>query len=145
MKETVKNILKKLGLYYFLQGNYRNILSNVKRVNYKIQYEKYKGAGFDCNCCGVAYSKFVPDYPAAENAHAVNANEVIAGYGENILCPACLSTARELVKLAKEANIKFQVGHVERFNPALRISRWRMRTWARMHSSRWCCSARFTS
>ena len=26
--------------------------------------------------------------------------------------------ARELVKLVKEANIKFQVGHVERFNPA---------------------------
>ncbi len=26
--------------------------------------------------------------------------------------------ARELVKLAKEANVKFQVGHVERFNPA---------------------------
>jgi predicted dehydrogenase len=26
--------------------------------------------------------------------------------------------ARQLVKLAKEANIKFQVGHVERFNPA---------------------------
>lgn len=26
--------------------------------------------------------------------------------------------AKELVKLAKEANIKFQVGHVERFNPA---------------------------
>jgi predicted dehydrogenase len=29
-----------------------------------------------------------------------------------------LDEARELVKLAKEANIKFQVGHVERFNPA---------------------------
>lgn len=27
--------------------------------------------------------------------------------------------AKEIVKLAKEANIKFQVGHVERFNPAL--------------------------
>ena len=26
--------------------------------------------------------------------------------------------AGELVKLVKEANIKFQVGHVERFNPA---------------------------
>ena len=26
--------------------------------------------------------------------------------------------AREIVKLAKEANVKFQVGHVERFNPA---------------------------
>jgi predicted dehydrogenase len=30
-----------------------------------------------------------------------------------------MEEARELVKLAKEANIKFQVGHVERFNPAL--------------------------
>ncbi|HSN09454.1 MAG TPA: Gfo/Idh/MocA family oxidoreductase [Hanamia sp.] len=30
-----------------------------------------------------------------------------------------MEEAREIVKLAKEANIKFQVGHVERFNPAL--------------------------
>jgi len=29
-----------------------------------------------------------------------------------------MDEAKELVKLAKEANIKFQVGHVERFNPA---------------------------
>ena len=29
-----------------------------------------------------------------------------------------MDEARELVKLAKEANVKFQVGHVERFNPA---------------------------
>lgn len=29
-----------------------------------------------------------------------------------------MSEAKDLVKLAKEANIKFQVGHVERFNPA---------------------------
>ena len=29
-----------------------------------------------------------------------------------------LEEAKELLKLAKEANIKFQVGHVERFNPA---------------------------
>lgn len=29
-----------------------------------------------------------------------------------------MDEARDLVKLAKEANIKFQVGHVERFNPA---------------------------
>ncbi len=30
-----------------------------------------------------------------------------------------MKEAKEIVKLAKEANIKFQVGHVERFNPAL--------------------------
>lgn len=29
-----------------------------------------------------------------------------------------MEEARELVKLAKESNVKFQVGHVERFNPA---------------------------
>lgn len=29
-----------------------------------------------------------------------------------------LEEAREIVKLSKEANIRFQVGHVERFNPA---------------------------
>lgn len=29
-----------------------------------------------------------------------------------------MDEAREIVKLVKEANIKFQVGHVERFNPA---------------------------
>lgn len=30
-----------------------------------------------------------------------------------------MAEAREIIKLTKEANIKFQVGHVERFNPAL--------------------------
>lgn len=30
-----------------------------------------------------------------------------------------MNEAKEIVKLAKEAHIKFQVGHVERFNPAL--------------------------
>jgi predicted dehydrogenase len=30
-----------------------------------------------------------------------------------------MAEAKEIVKLTKEANVKFQVGHVERFNPAL--------------------------
>jgi len=34
-----------------------------------------------------------------------------------------MDEAKEIVKLAKEANIKFQVGHVERFNPALLAAR----------------------
>jgi SAM-dependent methyltransferase len=118
LKETVKNILKKMGLYHFLQGNYRNVLSNVKRINYKIKYANYKGAGFECNCCGASYSKFVPDYPAAENAYAINTNEVIAGYGENILCPACLSTARERLIIALLKNeIKISGKKILHFSP----------------------------
>lgn len=34
-----------------------------------------------------------------------------------------MDEAREIVKLVREANIKFQVGHVERFNPALVAAR----------------------
>jgi predicted dehydrogenase len=34
-----------------------------------------------------------------------------------------INEAKEIVKLVKEANIKFQVGHVERFNPALLAAR----------------------
>ena len=34
-----------------------------------------------------------------------------------------ISEAKEIVKLVKEANIKLQVGHVERFNPALLAAR----------------------
>lgn len=34
-----------------------------------------------------------------------------------------MSEAKEIVKLVKEANIKFQVGHIERFNPAFIAAR----------------------
>lgn len=33
-----------------------------------------------------------------------------------------MEEAREIVKLVREANVKFQVGHVERFNPALQAA-----------------------
>lgn len=36
---------------------------------------------------------------------------------------ATLDEAREIVKLVKEAKVKFQVGHVERFNPAFMAAR----------------------
>jgi SAM-dependent methyltransferase len=100
VKAIIKNILKQLGLYHFLQGNYRLLLFNIKKKVSSIQYAKYKGTGFECNCCGGVYSKFIPDQPAPENTTAIQTNEVIAGYGENILCPACLSTARERLVIA---------------------------------------------
>lgn len=34
-----------------------------------------------------------------------------------------MEEAKEIIKLVKEANVKFQVGHVERFNPALLAAR----------------------
>jgi SAM-dependent methyltransferase len=104
LKEYLKNILKSVGIYYFLQGNYRKLLFNTQKIICRIRYSKFKGAGFTCNCCGASYTRFIPDYPSVENVSAINSNEVIAGYGENILCPNCLSTARErlIIALLKE-------------------------------------------
>ncbi|NOT90141.1 methyltransferase domain-containing protein [Ferruginibacter sp.] len=122
MKELLKNILKKLGLYHFLQGNYRQLLVAVKGISSQVKYAKFKGTGFECNCCGAMYSQFIPDYPSAENAHAISANEVVAGYGENILCPSCLSTARErlIIALLKD-NIKLTGKKILHFSPEKKI------------------------
>jgi SAM-dependent methyltransferase len=100
LKEYLKKMLKLIGAYHFLQTNYRHLLFTIKKMGYRVSYATFKGTGFKCNCCGASYSKFVADYPSAENANALKANAVIAGYGENILCPACLSTARERLVIA---------------------------------------------
>jgi SAM-dependent methyltransferase len=100
LKAYLKKLLKLVGAYHFLQSNYRQLLFTIKKIRYSINYAKFKGAGFECNCCGASYSRFVPDYPAAENANALKVNAVVAGYGDNILCPACLSTARERLIIA---------------------------------------------
>ncbi len=95
MKEFCKNILKQIGVYHPLQSFYRQIIFSFLNKKYKWQYRKYKGSGFCCNVCGATYNKFVPGHPSPENRHALEANQVIAGYGNNVFCPNCLSTSRE--------------------------------------------------
>ena len=122
VKAYFKNILKSLGIYYFLQGNYRQLLFTVKKYLCTLKYAKFKGAGFTCNRCAAVYSKFVPEYPSAKNAYAINSNEVIAGYGQNILCPSCLSTARErlIIALLKE-EVKIIEKKILHFSPEKNI------------------------
>ncbi|AEW00984.1 Methyltransferase type 11 [Niastella koreensis GR20-10] len=71
------------------------MLQYVQRTRLRLQYRPYKGRGFTCNCCGKQYEKFAPRYPAAEDKQALDKHHVIAGYGEEELCPWCLSTSRE--------------------------------------------------
>jgi len=66
-----------------------------KRTVLRLQYNKYKDVGLLCNFCNHQYSQFVPHYPSYENKEALIRHQVIAGYGENIFCPYCLSSARE--------------------------------------------------
>jgi SAM-dependent methyltransferase len=95
-----KNILHALGIYHPLQSHYRNLVFYVKRFFYRISFSSYKGHGFTCNVCQQQYFRFVDDWPASENKNALSINHVIAGYGNNIICPNCLSNARERLVIA---------------------------------------------
>lgn len=87
--------MKHAGLYHPLQSRYRELLFSRQIKKNRKDYLEYKGRGFSCNVCGEHYEKFVPFYPENENEKPLRDNAVIAGYGENIFCPNCMSTARE--------------------------------------------------
>jgi len=76
------------------------VIFYLKRFLYRISFASYKGHGFTCNVCQQQYFRFVDDWPASENKNAISKNNVIAGYGKNIICPNCLSNARERLVIA---------------------------------------------
>ncbi|MET0462393.1 MAG: methyltransferase domain-containing protein [Chitinophagaceae bacterium] len=85
---------------------------------YKTTYRKYKGIGFTCNFCNAQYSKFVPEYPSADIADAIYSNNVIAGYGENVYCPSCMSKNRDrLVKDLLDNYVEFKAKKILHFSP----------------------------
>ncbi len=100
MKEFCKHILKRIGIYHPIQSWFRETLFSIQRNKNRRQYQRYAGSGFTCNVCQANYIQFVPDWPSAENRSAIEKNNVIAGYGEQVYCPNCMSTARERLVLA---------------------------------------------
>jgi SAM-dependent methyltransferase len=117
MKETAKNILKLLHIYHPLQAFYRNAVFNYRRSANRKKFKKYEGSGFTCNICNARYSIFVPDYPAEENRQATEKNNVVAGYGENIFCPNCMSTARERLVILKIAELDWKKKKILHLSP----------------------------
>lgn len=59
------------------------------------RYQRYKGGDISCLFCGARYSRFVPDQPSKRDKPALTKHRVIAGYGAQVFCPNCFSTARE--------------------------------------------------
>lgn len=92
--------LKKIKMYHLLQSFYRRIVFNIHKVKLQRKYSSLKGKGFVCNCCGASYLKFAPYYPSKKNSPALLKNNVVAGYGENVYCPSCMSTSRERLIIA---------------------------------------------
>ncbi len=85
------------------------------QVAEKYQLRRYLDAGSLMDACDAV------DIVAPTTSHFVLCEAAIKK-GKHVFVEKPLANtmeeARELVKLAREANIKFQVGHVERFNPA---------------------------
>jgi SAM-dependent methyltransferase len=130
MNPRVKSVLRKGKIYHPLQTAYRSIRTWLANRFYKLAYHRYKGAGFTCNFCGAVYQKFVPEYPAPNIAPAIDKYHVIAGYGDNVYCPACLSKNRErLLKAVIENRLQQKpTGRILHFSPEKNLYRWLSRT-----------------
>lgn len=95
MHQRLKALLQAVNLYHPLQTGYRSTLSFLSRQFYRLTYAKYRGTGFVCNFCNTAYEKFIPEYPSPDIENAIYGNNVISGFGENVICPHCASKNRE--------------------------------------------------
>ncbi|MBC7887025.1 MAG: Gfo/Idh/MocA family oxidoreductase [Ferruginibacter sp.] len=88
---------------------------NAKGVIEKYQLQRFDDADELMDACDVA------DIVAPTTSH-FELSKAALTRGKHVFVEKPLANtmqeARELVQLVKEANIKFQVGHVERFNPA---------------------------
>lgn len=124
MHAGIKSVLKKWGFYHPLHNSYRAINTLLKKQYLRLCYYKYSGSGYTCNCCGRLYAKMHAWQPAAADTAALQQYKVIAGYGENIICPWCLSTARERLVIAMMQEVDFAGKKVLHLSPEPKVHAW---------------------
>ena len=125
MKELLKKWLKKWNAYHPMQRFYRSSLSNIEKIRYRITWYRFRGKGFTCNYCGAEYKKFVPEYPTPEIEGALKTHSVVAGYGDNVVCPNCLSKNRErLLKAVIAEYLPVTGKNILHFSPERNLHRW---------------------
>ena len=125
MKQPLIGFLKRCGVYYELQYLYRNAVISTQHFFIRRKYNSKKGQGFTCNFCGESYSEFVPEYPEEKDRKAIEKNNVIAGYGENVFCPNCFSTNRERLILAMlQSRMDVAWKTILHFAPERKIFEW---------------------
>ena len=98
-----------------LVGFYDPDEKSAREVTEKYGIKRYKDPGALMNACDVV------DVVAPTTVHFEVVKMAILKSKHVFVEKPLANTmdeAKEILKLAKEANIKFQVGHVERFNPA---------------------------
>jgi SAM-dependent methyltransferase len=125
MHQRLKSLLQAVNLYHPLQTSYRSTLSFLSRQFYRLTYAKYRGKGFVCNFCNTAYEKFIPEYPSPDIENAIYSNNVIAGFGENVICPHCASKNRErLILDVIRTHLDIGNKKILHFSPERHLSRY---------------------
>ncbi|HTE23387.1 class I SAM-dependent methyltransferase [Flavitalea sp.] len=99
MKQQLISVLKKLGIYHSLQLTYRSTIFQLIKISNRVRYASQKGTGYTCNFCHKQYQSFVPDIPGTVIANVIKKYNVVAGYGDNVFCPNCMSKNRERLLL----------------------------------------------
>jgi len=100
LRKTAEGVLKALGLHRPVQRVWRRFVFWRRGRRIRRAWESRRGPGLACNLCSASYENFAPNHPAPRDAGALARHHVISGYGENIHCPNCMSTARERLVVA---------------------------------------------
>lgn len=128
MKEFLKSILMKIGLYHPMHRTYKQLQEFYLKRKLRKEYTRFSGSGFECNFCGAKYSQFVPEYPGKKDGHAIGKYEIVAGYGKNVYCPNCLSKNRErLIKAVLDTNFNINGKSILHLSPEKNLN-WYLNT-----------------
>lgn len=102
----LKSFLKQIHCYYPLLHTKRKMSEIWLRYIYSKRFPPVENGTLICNACLHRFHQMVDWFPAPENVSALSNNQVVAGYGKNIICPVCLSTARErlVIEILKQEN-----------------------------------------
>jgi SAM-dependent methyltransferase len=106
MKLLIKKIIEKLNLSHYIIVPYAQFAF---WRDYGRKYASLKGGSLFCNVCNNSFQKFVPFLPIPDDRNALEKYNVIAGYGDNVICPKCMSSSRErLVYAMLQNEIKYK-------------------------------------
>jgi len=121
MNSIFKSLLRLMGIYHPLQQFYRRSLLTSQHRRLKKKFKGRLGSGLVCNVCKASYQSFAPRYPSKKDRNALEKNKVIAGYGENVYCPNCMSTARERLVIAMLDKIDLQSKKILHLSPEEKV------------------------
>lgn len=125
LKQLFLSFLKKINCYHPLQSGYRRLVFLFARSVSSVRHFHQRGTGIHCVFCGYRHLHFMASKPLPEDAQAMQQHDTIAGYGEDMICPFCLSNARErMVRLLVSHHYSLDGIRILHCSPEKKIYQW---------------------